>query len=100
MAAKEGLLLALENSYDKVILEVDSNTLKFIVDSRVRMRSLIGGICFDITELGRSFYKFKIIWVCREANSVTHRCASMVSAQSAPRLDYISEWLLDIAAID
>ena len=55
MAAKEGLELALENGYDKVILEVDCSALKSMVDNREGMRSSIGGICFDIIELGRSF---------------------------------------------
>ena len=55
MAAKEGLELALENGYDKVILEVDCSALKSMVDNREGMRSSIGGICFDITELGGSF---------------------------------------------
>jgi hypothetical protein len=92
MAAKEGLKLVLENSYDKLILEVDS---------REGMRSSVGGVCFDITELGRSFCEFKIVWVCREANSVANCCASMVSATERATfwLDYIPEWLLGIAAI-
>jgi len=72
MAAKEGLELALENGYDKVILEVDCSALKSMVDNREGMRSSIGGICFDITELGRSFCEFKIAWVCRDANSLAH----------------------------
>jgi hypothetical protein len=44
------------------------------------MRSSIGGICFDISELGRSFVEFKITWVSRDANSVAHCCARLVSA--------------------
>ena len=34
MAAKEGLELALENGYDKVILEVHCSALKSMVDNR------------------------------------------------------------------
>ena len=59
MAAKEGLELALENGYDKVILEVHCSALKSMVDNRKGLRSSIGGICFDITELGRSFCLFQ-----------------------------------------
>ncbi|CAD6237159.1 unnamed protein product [Miscanthus lutarioriparius] len=62
MAAKEGLELAAENGYDKVIFEVDCNGLKTLLDGDDGMRSAIGGLCFDITELGRSFVNFRVAW--------------------------------------
>jgi hypothetical protein len=46
----------------------------------IQKKKAIGGLCFDITELGRSFIDFRITWVCREANLVADRCANMVSA--------------------
>lgn len=58
MAAKEGLELAVENGYDKVILEVDYCSLMVLLNGDEATRSSIGGLCFDITELGRSFVDF------------------------------------------
>jgi hypothetical protein len=83
VAAKEGLELAAENGYDKVILEVDCSGLETLLDDDDDddgMRSAIGGVCFDITELGRSFVDFHVAWVRKEANSVAYCCACMVSA--------------------
>lgn len=53
MAAKEGL--ELENGYDRVVLMVDCSVLKSLIDGGTGIRSSIGELCFDITELGRSF---------------------------------------------
>jgi hypothetical protein len=66
------------------------------------MRSPIGGLCFDITELGRSFDMFRVNWVSRDANSVAHSCAIMGSACELSQFwfDYIPEWLLGLAAAD
>jgi hypothetical protein len=58
MAAKEGLELAAENGYDRVILELDCRGLKSVIEDDAGLRSYIGGLCFDITELGRSFIDF------------------------------------------
>jgi hypothetical protein len=102
MAAKEGLELAVENGYDKVILEVDCSGLKTLLDGDDGMRSVIGGLCFDITELCRSFVDFHVAWVRREANSVAHCCACMVSATKCSFfwLDYILDWLSGLATAD
>jgi len=66
------------------------------------MRSVIGGLCFDITELGRNFEDFRVVWVRREANSVARRCARMVSAPERSQfwIDHVPEWLLGLAADD
>ena len=66
------------------------------------MRSVIGGLCFDITEFGRNFEDFRVVWVRREANSVAHRCARMVSALERSQfwIDHVPEWLLGLAADD
>jgi hypothetical protein len=66
VAAKEGLELAMENGYDRVILEVDCSNLKTMLAADDGMRSTIGGLCFDITELGGNFIDFKVAWVRRE----------------------------------
>ena len=71
MVAKEGLELAVENGYDRVILEIDCCGLKTLIENRTGLRSSIGGLCFDTTEIRRSFVDFRVEWVCRDANSVT-----------------------------
>ena len=65
-------------------------------------RSVIGGLCFDITELGKEFEEFRVEWVCRGANSVAHLCATRVSAleRSFFWVDSVPEWLLEHAAKD
>jgi hypothetical protein len=90
----------MEMGCGKVILETDCSTLKSLLVNSEGMRSSIGGICFDISELGRSFAEFKIAWVSRDANSVTHCCARLVSATERALfwLDYIPEWLVGLAA--
>ena len=102
MAAKEDLELAVECGFEKTILEVDCSALKTVLESVDGVRSLIGGLCFDITALGRSFDAFKVCWVSRDANSVAHSCASLgsVSEQAQFWFDYIPEWLLGLAAAD
>jgi hypothetical protein len=64
------------------------------------MRSSIGRLCFDIAELGKSFVDFRVEWVCREANSVVHYYACMATAteRSFFWLDYVPDWLTELAA--
>ncbi|KAF8670744.1 hypothetical protein HU200_050409 [Digitaria exilis] len=61
LAAKEGLELAVEYGLQNVILEVNCSALKTVLESVEGMRLPIGGLCFDITELGRSFDCFKVV---------------------------------------
>jgi hypothetical protein len=102
LAAKEGLELAVENGYDRVVLEVDCRSLKSLLVDRACERLSIGGICSDITELDRSFSDFRIEWMCRDANSVAHHCARMVTAMERSQfwLDYFLEWLSGLTAAD
>lgn len=66
------------------------------------LRSSIGGLCFDVLELGRSFSEFVVNWVRREANTVAHVCAATVSAceHSFFWLDLVLDWLTSLGAID
>jgi hypothetical protein len=61
MAAKEGLELAVDNGYDHVILEIDCRGLKNLIEDNTSLRSSIGGLCFDITEIGKSFIDFRVV---------------------------------------
>lgn len=102
MAAKEGLELAVELGLERVILEVDCQGLTKFLQSTDPAASSVGGLCFDIIELGKSFVDFRISWTNREANSVAHFCASTVSAidRSFFWIDCIPDWLVNLAATD
>jgi hypothetical protein len=62
MAAKAGMKLAAECGLGRIILEVDCNALKMVLESVDGLRSLIGGFCFNITKVGRSFDSLELIW--------------------------------------
>jgi hypothetical protein len=47
--------LAVELGMDRVILEIDCQGLANLLKDPTSMRSSIGDLCFDITELGKSF---------------------------------------------
>jgi hypothetical protein len=47
--------LAVELGLDRVILEIDCQGLTNLVKDLTLMRSSIGDLCFDISELGKSF---------------------------------------------
>lgn len=102
LAAKEALELAMEVGCDRVILEVNCAELKVILEDSEGFKSCIAGICFDITELARSFVDFKVEWVPREANSVAHCCSSLVSSaeRSMFWFDDIPDWLEGLVSID
>ena len=102
LAAREGLELAVEMGYDRIILEVDCKNLKTLIEDGSGVRSSIGGLCFDITELSKMFSEFRIEWVSRGANSVAHYCACTVSATERSLFwrDDVPDWLSELAAID
>uniref|UniRef100_K4A083 RNase H type-1 domain-containing protein n=1 Tax=Setaria italica TaxID=4555 RepID=K4A083_SETIT len=87
---------------ENVVLEVDCHSLKISLESIDDSCSLIGGLWHDIMELSRSFSSFKFVWVRREANSVVHSCASVVSSteHSCFWLDAIPDWLTCLAVGD
>jgi ribonuclease HI len=102
LAAKEGLELAVELGLQRVILELDCQGPMKLIRDPAAMRSSIGGLCFDISELGKSFIDFRVEWVRREANSVAHVCARRVSATERCFfwIDWVPDWLSDLAAGD
>lgn len=88
--------------YNRVTLEVDYRELMCLLQDGTSTRSTIGGLCFNITEIDRSFVEFSVVWIGRLANSVAHHCACMVTAleRSFFWLDDIPDWLSGLAAID
>jgi len=102
MAAKEGLELAAECGFQKAVLEVDCSELKKVLESSDGVRSSLGGLYSDITELSRCFNAFTVNWVRRGANSVAHSCACVGFDTGCTQywLDYIPVWLVGLAAAD
>jgi len=102
LAAKEGLELAAELGLNKILLEVDCQALSNFLQGPQPFTSSIGGLCFDILELGKSFASFSNRWIRRYANSVAHACASLVSAAERAFfwIDCIPNWLVMLAASD
>ena len=102
LAAKEGLELAAELGLNKILLEVDCQALSNFLQGPQPFTSSIGGLCFDILELGKSFPSFSNRWIRRDANSVAHACASLVSAAERAFfwIDCIPNWLVMLAASD
>jgi len=102
LAAKEGLELAAELGLNKILLEVDCQALSNFLQGPQPFTSSIGGLCFDILELGKSFASFSNRWIRRDANSVAHACASLVSAAERAFfwIDCIPNWLVMLAASD
>jgi len=60
MPAREGLELATEMELDRVMLEVDCQELSKLLQSQHSTTSSIGGLCFDLIELGKAFSDFCI----------------------------------------
>lgn len=99
LVAKEGIELAMELGVDRLILEVDCQGLAKMLMDPASIRSSIRGLWYDITELGKNFSDFSINWVRREANSVAHVCASMVSATERSFFSF-SDWLDHLVSAD
>ena len=99
---RRGLELAAELGLNKILLEVDCQALSNFLQGPQPFTSSIGGLCFDILELGKSFPSFSNRWIRRDANSVAHACASLVSAAERAFfwIDCIPNWLVMLAASD
>jgi ribonuclease HI len=82
LAARDGVLLALEHGAAKVILEMDSTQLVNLLRSSEGIYSVISGIWHEVTELCSLFSFVDFSYVPRGGNEVAHTCASMPSSSS------------------
>ncbi|TVU39939.1 hypothetical protein EJB05_13383, partial [Eragrostis curvula] len=85
LAARNGLLLAVAMGCNRVILELDNQTLANSLKATEKDRLSIGDLWQEIQELGRSLYLFAFLLYTRKKNSAAHCCAKMpaVSKNSA-----------------
>lgn len=79
LAARDGLVVAAQQGYDRIILESDNLTLVNMMHTGVDDRSVVFGLWQEIQELGRSFVSLNFSFVHREGNRAAHMCASMPS---------------------
>src|SRR5688572_28480785 len=82
MAARDGLIFAAANGFEKVNLEMDSLSLVNLLQSDMGELSTVAGLWQEIRELGRSFVGFKLSFVYQEGNEAAHVCASLASVSN------------------
>jgi len=103
LAARDGVILAIEQGAGRVILETDNSTVVTLLRSDDGIRSNIAGIWHEIRELSLSLVSFiTCVHVNREGNEAAHLCATMPSL-STPALSWIGappNWLWEAASRD
>jgi hypothetical protein len=102
LAARNGVLLAIEQGAMKVILETDNTTMVTLLRSDDGIRSTICGVWHEIRELSLSFTAFVCVHVNREGNEAAHLCARMpsVSTQIMSWIGALPNWLREAANRD
>ena len=102
LAARNGMLLAVALGYNKVILELDNQSLANSLKSMEDDRSTINDLRQGILELGRSLLSFRISFVHREANLAAHCCAKMPTISEAmwSSFGYAPDWILGVVTND
>jgi len=102
LAARNGMLLAVALGYNKVILELDNQSLANSLKSMEDDRSTINDLRQGIQELGRSLLSFRISFVHREANLAAHCCAKMPTISEAmwSSFGYAPDWILGVVTKD
>ena len=78
MALRDGVLLALQGNFSKVLMETDSVTLMKFWREDKDGRSDIGPLLLEVRERSKIFSEFDLRLVNREANSAAHLCAHEV----------------------
>jgi ribonuclease HI len=80
LAARDGLELARQRGYHRIILESDSQTLvNMMRDGADYGRSVVFGLWQELQELGRSFVSLNFSFVRRDGNRAAHLCATLPS---------------------
>lgn len=67
LAARDGLVVAAQQGYDRIILESDNLTLVNMMHTGVDDRSVVFGLWQEIQELGRSFVSLNFSFVIEKA---------------------------------
>jgi ribonuclease HI len=75
LACKQGLLLAKEGNYDRVILETDSTVVAAKLSKGGQDLSLYGPLVMEIKSLLQGFARTTVRAVRRSANDAAHRMA-------------------------
>jgi hypothetical protein len=79
LAARDGIALAAQRGFNRVVLESDNLVLVNMLQSGIADRSVFYGLWEEIQELSRSFASLEFSFVHREGNGAAHVCASLPS---------------------
>jgi ribonuclease HI len=82
LAARDGLELARQRGYHRIILESDSQTLVNMMRDGADDRSVVFGLWQELQELGRSFVSLNFSFVRRDGNRAAHLCATLPSVSA------------------
>ena len=93
-AARAGILLALQHSYDTIDLECDNSMVVNLLLSGMEDRSEIGCIIGDCKSYLTCFRSIQVSHVFREANGVANRLAHLASGSNINEV-----WLGEAPAI-
>jgi ribonuclease HI len=80
IALRDGVRLAVERGYQRVIFETDSLIVVKLCEEEENNRSELMSICQEIRELSRAFSSFSLKHIGRDANLAAHLCAKQASA--------------------
>lgn len=103
LAARNGVLLAVAIGYNKVILELDNQSLANSLKSVENDRSPISDLLHSIQELGSCLLSFSVSFVHGEANLAAHCCAKVPNGIEEPMwstFGYAPDWLMGVVTSD
>ena len=80
VAIRDGVRLAVERGYARVIIESDAKEVIQLLDDDELDRSELKPICQEIRETMRAFPSFSVTFVGRDANQAAHLCARQASS--------------------
>ena len=96
LAVRDGIHLAMDLGFRKVILESDAQEVVRMINVANFERAYLASICYEVQEVSISFDSFVLVHVNWEANIVVHRCARQASEDRRRCLwvNYVPSFLL------
>ncbi|KAK1630057.1 hypothetical protein QYE76_004372 [Lolium multiflorum] len=101
-AIRDGVVLARDQKFQKVIIETDSLVLSKVLNSGNFKRSEIASILFDIVELSKGFCGFSVVFIRRAGNVAAHMCAqySVKERQRCIWTEYAPDFICNCLSVD
>jgi hypothetical protein len=79
LAIRDGVRLAVERSYDRVIIESESKEVVKMIKEDHQSKSEITSIYHEIREVMRALPSLRVVYIGRDANQAAHLCAKQAS---------------------